>query len=90
MENEKKEEKKLEKWIFSIINGRIFSVTPDEFRLLDPFNVPLKTEPQSSNCKKCHGRLYTGFDTIEKVYTICKPCMKKYADLQFMLALNAK
>lgn len=71
-------------WVFSIFSGETFEVTAEEFKKLDSFHIPLKEKPNCSSCKKCLGRLYTGFETKEKIYLICQRCIRKYVDYPAM------
>lgn len=61
---------------FSLLSGEIYEVEADEGKNLDKYQIPLKHRPKGS-CRKCHGRLYRGFDTINKLYVVCLPCMSK-------------
>ena len=67
------------KLYFSMISGDIYYIEEDEVKILDNTQIPLIKKPDS-NCKKCYGRFYIGFETIKKYYMPCPRCMKKCID----------
>lgn len=67
------------KFFFSLFGGEIYSVAADEIQFLDAFQIPLKEKP-NKNCKKCHDRLYIGYNIITKQYELCTKCAKKFID----------
>jgi len=73
------------KWFFSLFSGEIYEVELDLIKHLDAFQLPLKEKPNCVKCKKCHGRLHEGYNIIEKAFVLCKPCGRKYVDLEAML-----
>ena len=67
------------KLFFSMVSGDMYYVEPDEVKNLAKDQIPLLKKP-NSNCKKCYGRFYTGFETIKKYYVPCPTCMRKCVD----------
>jgi hypothetical protein len=70
-------------YIFSLTTGSIYTIQKDELDKLDDLQIPLLSIP-SSSCKKCYGRLYTGYNTVTKNYVLCKGCLRKYADMEYI------
>lgn len=62
---------------FSVISGELYEIPEDMKNVLDSYQLQLSGYPKS-NCKKCYGRFYTGYDPKLKVYIICNSCAKKY------------
>jgi hypothetical protein len=76
-------EGKKERIYFSLFSGEIYSTFSDE--PMDAYQIPLKRRPDPmKNCKKCHGRLHSGYLTLSKHYDPCVKCLKKYADVEQM------
>lgn len=63
--------------IFSVYAGIYYTISSEEFDLLDDGQVPLLKSPLT--CKKCYSRGYTGFDSNKHVYVCCQ-CVNKIAD----------
>lgn len=59
--------------------GEIVDVLEDEVDTLTPFQVRLKSLPNSS-CKVCYGRMYLGKNIKTGLYVPCRKCMKKCID----------
>lgn len=70
---------------FSIFGGYIYEATPEEEKVLDPFQIPLTGKP-SDSCKKCNGRFHIGFDVHQKHFIICTKCAKKLIDAKKILS----
>lgn len=60
---------------YSLFSGLIYDVLPEEIKILDEGQVPLKKRPHPS-CKGCYGRGFTTNDKERGIYPLCK-CMKK-------------
>lgn len=75
------------KLFFSLFSGEIYEVAENEISFLDPYQIPLKQRP-NKNCKKCHDRLYIGYNIITKHYDICKKCGHKFIDMEQMMTKN--
>lgn len=67
------------KLYFSLISGDIYHVEEDEVKNLDANQIPLHKKP-NSNCKKCYGRFYMGYDPNKKYYIPCPKCLNKCVD----------
>lgn len=65
---------------FSLFGGTIYQESSDVEPILDAFQIPLKRKPDSS-CKVCYGRMYTGYDCIQRHYILCSKCSKKCIDI---------
>lgn len=74
---------------FSLFSGQIYGVTDEDAKFLDAYQIPLKGKPASS-CKKCYGRLYTGYNIITKHYEICRKCGMKCIDMEKMIKRRTK
>jgi hypothetical protein len=72
------------KFYFSLFGGDIYSVAEDEIEFLDAFQIPLSAKP-NKNCKKCHDRLYVGYNIITKQYELCTKCARKFIDRDALL-----
>ena len=73
---------------FSIFGGNVYEASDDE--TLDAFQIPLRKRPISS-CKKCHGRFYTGYDSVKRHYIMCSYCAKRCIDIEKVISeKNAK
>jgi formylmethanofuran dehydrogenase subunit E len=71
---------------FSLFSGEIYD---SPTILSDTFQIPLKTRP-SSNCKKCHGRMYIHYNLTQKQYIMCSKCLKKHIDLTRLILPSKK
>ena len=69
--------------VFSLVTGDIYTIESDEFKNLDRYQIPLHSRP-SASCKRCYGRMYTGFNTTLKVYDLCSKCVSKHVDFKLM------
>lgn len=67
------------KLFFSLVSGEMYYIEEDEIKNLDNSQVPLLKKPKS-NCKKCYGRFYTGFEVNKKYYMPCTKCSKSCVD----------
>jgi hypothetical protein len=74
---------------FSLFSGEIYAVSAEDEVFLDAHQIPLKCKPKSS-CKKCYGRLYTGYNPISKHYEICRKCGVKCIDMDKMITRKSK
>lgn len=70
---------------FSMFGGHIYEVSPEEEKVLDSFQIPLKSMPNPT-CKKCYGRLHIGYDIKNKHYILCPKCLKKCLSGEKILA----
>lgn len=71
------------RYIFSLTTGTIYTIKKDEIDKLDDLQIPLLGIPDSS-CKKCYGRMYTGYNTVTKNFVLCKRCVRKYVDMEYI------
>ena len=69
--------------MFSLITGDIYTIESDELKNMDKYQIPLKQRP-SESCNKCFGRLYTGYNTTIKIYTLCPKCTTKCVDFNLL------
>jgi len=64
---------------FSATSGVIYELPKDMNKALDQYQVPLLNQPKS-NCTKCFGRLYTGYNLSLKAFNICPKCGHRIID----------
>lgn len=69
---------------FSIFGGYIYEANSEEEKVLDAFQIPLTSKPNTS-CKKCYGRFHIGFSTNQKHFVICPKCSKKHIHVEKIL-----
>jgi hypothetical protein len=72
---------------YNLFNANYYNILAEDFKLLTEGQVPIKKKP-SSSCKKCHGRGYSGRNTIDFTYTPCS-CLKKQINVDILLQKNA-
>lgn len=65
--------------MFSMITGDIYTIESDELKNMDKYQIPLLKRP-SSSCKKCYGRMYSGFLPNQKLYQPCQKCANTCVD----------
>ena len=73
------------KLYFSLLSGEIYEIEEDEVKNLDKYQIPLLSRPRHS-CRKCYGRLYTGYNATLKVFQICQPCVDRHVDFKSLPA----
>lgn len=59
------------KKFFSVFSGTLFQIPESHVKHMDCGQVPL-TEFPSSDCKKCHGRGWTGTEQTTGHYEMCR------------------
>lgn len=74
---------------FSLFSGEIYSIPKSDDKNIDAFQIPLKGLPNKS-CKKCYGRLHTGYNLTHKHYHVCHKCLKRILDVDRLYAKNNK
>lgn len=67
------------KLFFSVLSGVIYELPEDMKKSLDQYQIPLTKKPPS-NCNKCYGRLYTGYNLSLKVFNVCPRCGNRFID----------
>jgi hypothetical protein len=72
-------------YYFSIFGGYTYSVNEKEEKVLDSFQIPLKSKP-SNSCNKCYGKFHVGYDSNKRHFIACPKCMKKYLDVTKILS----
>jgi len=70
--------KKEFKYYFSLVTGRVEQILPEEVKILETYQIPLKKKPHHS-CKHCYGRGYSSFDRYNNAYIPCR-CIKRCMD----------
>ena len=66
-------------WMFSMLTGELHQANLDKIDNDEMIaQVALKEKPKG-NCKKCYGRLYTGYNSTHNFYIPCIRCVRKYA-----------
>lgn len=73
---------------YSLLSGDVYDIGEDEIENLDDFQIPLTKNPKS-NCKRCFGRGYIGYDAIKKYYPMCR-CIAKHIDKERVGEINLK
>lgn len=63
-------------YAISVITGEVFTIQPDDIKLLFEYQIPLKHKPNDS-CHKCYGRGYVSRDVKTGLHYLC-PCLKKH------------
>lgn len=72
--------------IFNVFSGNFYEIPEKDIDLLDDIQIPLKKYP-SKSCKTCNGRGYTGKDSNNFFYFVCK-CVIKVIDQEKIKSLT--
>jgi len=64
---------------FSVFSGEVYDLQEEYTKVLDCGQLKITDNPKS-NCKRCHGRGFTGRDSSTGHYSMCRCVLRNASD----------